>query len=133
MTTVTLQRIEQDTYGMHGALHMDGKQICYTLEEPWRENAPKISCIPPGRYQCSPHSGFKFQDVWKLEGVPGRSAILIHAGNTLDDTEGCILVGLKSIKGGIAQSRDAIKILRDILPDHFTLEVLAPITIRKGE
>lgn len=129
MTTITLQRIEQDGFGMHGALHMDGKQLCYTLEEPWRENMPKISCIPAGTYKCSPHDGFKFQDVWKIEGVPNRSAILIHTGNTLDDTEGCILVGLKSIKGGIAQSRAAMSILREVLPTHFDLEVKSPLTL----
>jgi hypothetical protein len=121
--TFILQRERQDAYGTHGAMFRDGVEVCRTLEEPWRDNQPKVSCIPPGVYKCAPHNGFHFRDVWKVENVPGRSAILIHAGNTLDDTEGCILVGLKSVDTGVALSRLAMNKLREILPDNFILEV----------
>lgn len=64
-----------------------------TLEEPWRDNVQKVSCIPDGEYVCevvhSDHLGF----CVAVNDVPGRSLIRIHAGNTLEDTEGCILVG----------------------------------------
>jgi hypothetical protein len=120
---IVLQRGKEDTHGMRGVLqHMD-KTLCYTLEEPWRDNRKQVSCIPPGTYKCFPHDGAHFKDVWQVLDVPGRSAILIHAGNTLADTQGCILVGLGVSPNGITKSQLALKKLRELLPDRFTLEV----------
>jgi len=121
--TLILQRGRQDLFGTHGVLIYGGRYVCFTLEEPWKDNARKVSCIPEGTYQVVKHTGAKFKDVWRLLDVPGRDAILIHAGNTIKDTEGCILVGLQSMKGGVAQSREAIALLRSILPSTFNLEV----------
>lgn len=120
---VTLVRNYEDSSGTHGELILDRKKLCFTLEEPWRQNKRSISCIPAGLYQCVPHTGNNFKDVWHVTGVMGRDAILIHAGNTLKDTEGCILVGLSRTSNGIGQSQAALKELRDVLPDRFTLEV----------
>ena len=65
----------------------------YTLEEAWRNNQPKVSCIPAGTYRCIPHGWEANTKVskpktWQLTGVPARAAILIHIGNTTKDTEG---------------------------------------------
>lgn len=47
-----------------------------------------------------------------LERVPGRSHILFHAGNTAEDTEGCILLGrgFGRVQGkpAITQSKQAM-------------------------
>lgn len=40
----------------------------------------------------------------RLEGVPHRSGILIHKGNSVKDTLGCILVGNNSFKGHLTHS-----------------------------
>lgn len=78
-----------------GALFVDGRAICLTLEEPWRDNQPNVSCIPVGTYKARMTYSPKFGRVLpELPGVPGRSAIRIHTGNTLADTEGCILLGM---------------------------------------
>lgn len=68
---------------------------CLTLELPWKNNQFKISCIPAGVYKLLPHNSPKFKKCFSISGVPFRSAILIHVGNTIADSEGCILVGRK--------------------------------------
>lgn len=126
---VTLNRGAPSPIGILGTLVFKGETMCYTLEEPWRNNAPADykgeteSCIPEGRYYCVPHNSEKYKNVWRLEGVPNRSAILIHAGNTLKDTEGCILVGMRPAPNGVAESQVALTKLRQRLPAEFWLEV----------
>jgi hypothetical protein len=75
-----------------------------TLEEEWQDNRPNVSCIPTGTYRCARrfyHRG----GYWTFEviGVPGRSAILFHAGNTEEATAGCILLGRRF---GVLVTRD---------------------------
>ena len=124
---VTLKRAAESIEGTFGIMSVAGIPMCVTCEDPWIDNKTNISCIPEGVYKCVPHNGAKYKDVWRLEYVPGRSAILIHAGNTEDDTHGCILVGLTlgelNGKPAILNSRKALDFLRAILPDEFMLEV----------
>lgn len=79
----------------------------YTLENPWKNNQRSISCIPAGTYNVRPFSGARYHDVWKVESVANRDAILIHYGNTEKDTEGCILVGTDV--GTIADDKAVIR------------------------
>lgn len=105
----------------------------YTLEDAWRDNKPNVSCVPEGTYQVKPHgweekTPFKYKQVWQLQRVPGRSAILIHAGNTHQDTEGCILVGLgmqvTQLKSMVSDSRLAVELLRkEIGEREFTIVI----------
>lgn len=124
---VTLMRIAQGPGGTFGVLKIDGIPFCTTCEDPWNNNAVGKSCIPPGEYECVPHSGQHFKDVWQLLDVPGRSAILIHAGNTIDDTQGCILVGngfnMFGQRPGIVNSKDTLQKLRQILPNKFLIKI----------
>ena len=96
-----LTRTETSDQGTFGTLAGEG-QILHTAELPWRQNLQKISCIPPGSYTCRPYSSPRFQNVYEVRNVPGRSAILIHSGNYAgdkaqgyrSDVEGCILLGI---------------------------------------
>ncbi len=125
---LTLKRIAQGEQGTFGVL-IDGQTpLCVTLEDPWKDNQKSISCIPEGIYEVSPHNGRKYKNVWILNDVEDRSAILIHAGNTTDDTRGCILVGQRygelDGKTAILGSRMALNALRADLPDNFSLEII---------
>ncbi len=123
LTYLTLQRGKEELDRTHGVLMNYGELICYTLERTWEDNQPDVSCIPPGTYHCIKHSSEKFPDVWEITGVEGRKAILIHAGNTVADTHGCVLVGLGLMQGGITKSQAALSKLRKMLPGEFMLEI----------
>ncbi|UZP68091.1 DUF5675 family protein [Desulfovibrio mangrovi] len=86
-------RVERSEAGTFGVLIVDGSAFCVTLERPWVDNQQNVSSIPPGDYICkrvqSPSKGNTFE----ITGVPGRSNILIHKGNFIGDSEGCVLVG----------------------------------------
>ena len=123
-----LKRVSNTMDGVFGVL-LDEQTfpLCVTLEESWLNNQRNISCIPEGTYQVRKYSGTRYKEVWKLDNVPNRSAILIHAGNTEYDTQGCILVGRRfgvlSQKRAILDSRSALTALRQTLPDNFILTI----------
>ena len=59
-----------------------------------------------------------------LSAVPARAGILIHPGNSVYDTKGCILPGLDVDDTiGLKSSRPAINRLYDLLPSTTTLLV----------
>lgn len=78
-----------------------------TIEDDWRDNAPRISCIPAGLYTLQRtiyrKHGYETFEVVK---VPDRSRILIHPANTEEDLEGCIGVGLRRGKLRVARDED---------------------------
>ena len=81
-----------------GRLYANEEFICFTLEDPWKENQRRISCIPPGCYKLETKTYGRYHDKYGvpipiLRDVPNRSEILIHPGNYSRDTQGCILVG----------------------------------------
>ncbi len=121
---LTLHRQPSTPAGTFGILAVGNDPLCHTLERPWDDNKPRLSCVPAGLYDCVRHNGSHFQNVWELCGVPGREAILIHPGNSIRDTEGCILVGQECYQNNLLRSRAAIDDLRAKLPDSFTLEII---------
>ena len=74
-----------------GKLYGDGELICSTFELPDRNNNVNVSCIPAGEYPLKMIVSPKYGPCYKVHNVPGRTDILIHTGNTTDDTLGCIL------------------------------------------
>lgn len=127
MTDILLRRLYSTDQGTFGVMSMDGKPICVTCEDPWNNNQQNASCVPLGAYQCHKHTGERFSNVWELQDVPNRSAILIHSGNNIKDTHGCILVGhgFSQLDGlpSITDSLATLNRLRTLLPDDFTLTI----------
>jgi len=74
-----------------GKWYADGELVCSTFELPDRKNAPNVSCIPAGEYPLKMIVSPKYGPCYKVHKVPGRTNILIHKGNTVDDTLGCIM------------------------------------------
>lgn len=78
----------------------------YTLEPGTDANHP---AIPPGVYRLAMGWSPKFnRHVPHVFDVPGRTDIEIHAGNSGDDTQGCIILGLRQTEDTVLESRDAV-------------------------
>jgi len=127
---LTLSR-EYRPYCTMGVITLPSGANVVSLERPWINNRTNISCIPSGVYDCKwlerSYSG-KYKRVWHLSNVEGRTGILIHSGNYVRHSTGCILVGLKrGILGGqeaVLSSRSALNLMRSELEGKdFTLIV----------
>lgn len=97
---ITLKRIAMNGHGAFGVLiyggcgpEGSGVPFALTIERPWLDNQKRLSCIPSGSYVCRRVDSPKFGDTFEVTGVQGRSHILFHTGNVMEDSEGCILVG----------------------------------------
>lgn len=94
-----------------GRLFVDGKFFCNTLEDTVRDlsNEKKVygkTAIPYGKYKVVYNWSPKFgRNLPRLLNVPAFEGILIHPGNTADDSAGCILVGRNTEVGRLTESR----------------------------
>lgn len=121
-----------------------------TIERPWLLNTagkggmPKQSCVPDGLYEVRPHDSDKFPGTYILDSpsvgvyaaaLPanqafGRTAILIHSGNVVDDVIGCIAIGTNHtlwtnpLQHAVLSSQIALKALRDQLGRMTTHQLL---------
>lgn len=125
-------------YVADGGNGREPEYFCDTLEPAWRnllgvelpkeeENRqlgrksgvkaikiPGKTAIPEGRYLLLVTKSLRFKrwlpEVWA---VPKFSGIRIHAGNTVADTQGCILVGRNLRVGEVLDSRIWLRRLID--------------------
>lgn len=93
MKQATLIRLEHGDKETIGVFILDGRIMCFILEDPGNENAPGISRIPEGSYICQRIFSPRFGNTFEIADVPGRDLIRFHWGNTHIDTEGCPLTG----------------------------------------
>jgi len=121
------------THGMllHGMIF-----ICYTLELPWRDNVKGESCIPCGDYKVEWEYSPKFKtSLYELRDVPNRTEIKFHAGNWVNQTDGCILPGLTQAGEAVERSQEALEKMYSITdkPRPFTLSVREAALFIPGE
>lgn len=93
LKVVTIKRIASLPDSMLGVMLDEGIPFCVTLERPWYDNRPEVSCIPEGEYMAKRVVKPKHGECFQIMDVPNRSDILIHKGNFPTDSQGCIIVG----------------------------------------
>ena len=86
-----LQRLKSPSDRTNGILTLPDGQEFDTLERPWKDNQPNVSCIPADHYIFMRDTHGRFQWFRILE-VLGRTNIEFHEGKEPWHSEGCILV-----------------------------------------
>lgn len=131
---LTLKR-QYFSSGTNGILSLDGKEICRTIELPWRGNQRRISCIPEGTYLIRKRYSNKFRWHFELLGVRNRDLILIHPANdALKELNGCIApVSEHSGEGKGTRSRVASDKLKDLVFPYLESGFVIKLTIKKSK
>lgn len=132
MANLLLTRTDTSDQGTFGKLTDEaGEDVAVTCERPDNGNQ-RMGCIPVGKYHVTQfNSPSKGKDFIVL-GVQNRSMIEIHKGNTIKDTEGCILVGLLyghigGVKAVLSSTAALAKMLA-AYPDGFNLQIVEEYT-----
>lgn len=130
-----IRKWKKDTYTI-GQLYVDGVFFSNTIEDKDRGltsamttpqiaiiKKPGITAIPTGTYpitldiQSSKYKKSKTMMAFcnaympRLVNVPGYGGILIHPGNSAEDTEGCIIPGKNDKVGWVSNSITYFKTL----------------------
>lgn len=119
---IVLKRIARKQDYTIGKLYIGGTYFCDTIEDRDRfffgeKKVMHKTAIPCGRYEIeqnvvSPRFGNKepYKSVCngyvpRLKNVPQFDGVLVHCGNSADDSSGCILLGKNKVKGMVLNSR----------------------------
>lgn len=123
-----LVRVTEYNGATCGVLCVNDSPEFVTLEDAWRANEKNISCIPIGRYAVKLTNSPKFGRIWQVMDVPERDHILIHAGNTHKDTQGCILLGTQFGKlngeAAILASKAAFNRFMDLMAGNIEAQLI---------
>ena len=115
---ITVKRIARKPGYTIGKMYIDGVYFCDTLEDTDRDLRQSMrlsdiqrikvmhkTAIPSGVYKMIVNmSPSKKRLLPRLLDVPGYEGVLIHRGNTADDSSGCILVGENKEVGKVINS-----------------------------
>ena len=123
-TTFKIIRDAMNSGPTTGVLYPPDGLSVFTLEDPWKDNEKRVSCIPTGTYRVVMSMSKRFGRVMpELLNVPDRDNIRVHGGNVVADTEGCILVGMeRDDNGNLVHSQRALSYMMGWLWDHLLLD-----------
>jgi hypothetical protein len=127
MQRILVKRLWVDEGITLSKIFVDGKFVCLGLEDPLRASKIKGETgIPAGIYKVGLRHSPKFSPkyghnmLWVM-GVPQYEFILIHPGNTKDDTEGCLLVG-----SSLGVIKDKIAVLASVTAYNTLYKMVLP-------
>lgn len=142
MQLILKRETESDEW-TQGKLYVEGEFICWTLEDQSQEKKVMHETrIPTGTYEIKLRTfgghhekySVKFPTFHKgmlwLQDVPEFKDILIHIGNTDDDSSGCILVGSDFKDGRLISSTVAYEKLYKKVIKAFDAGKKISITIK---
>lgn len=132
----------KDNYTI-GNLYIDDQFFCNTLEDKNRDlnkngrfdnGEMKVygeTCIPFGKYKVTINMSPKFgRELPRLIDVPSFEGVLIHRGNTAEDSAGCILVGENKVTGKVLNStlyeERLVKVIKEAIThgEEVTIEIV---------
>lgn len=125
-----------DTYTI-GKLYVDGVYFADTLEDKVRDynkdgdlldkGETKVfgeTAIPYGEYKIIIGYSPRFKGNYpRIQNVPHFDGILIHSGNTAEDTHGCILVGNNTEKGKVTNSKNTFQRLFKLMENQTDITI----------
>lgn len=113
---------------------ISNKFLCNIIEDKFRGNdlsknkVKDKTAIPEGFYEIKITHSAKYNKMLpEIINVPYFSGIRIHAGNSADDSSGCLICGYNKIVGKVVDSR---KCLKEII-DEIQRYDLCFLTIKK--
>jgi len=87
---IELQRLYRDGW-TDGLIFIQGILLCRSIELRWANNKRNVSCVPEGVYPVAIIQHPKFGECLQINGVKGRSGILVHVANDAQkELRGCI-------------------------------------------
>ena len=87
---IELQRWYRDGW-TDGIIFIKGILLCRCIELRWANNERNVSCVPEGVYPVAIIQHPKFGECLRINGVKGRSGILVHVANDArEELRGCI-------------------------------------------
>ena len=87
---IELQRLYRDGW-TDGEMLINGILVCRSIELRWAKNERNISCVQEGVYPVAIIQHPKFGECLQINGVKGRSGILVHLANDAQkELRGCI-------------------------------------------
>lgn len=124
-----LQRVANLPNGMWGILTLPDHTVVATLEPFGDDKKPEP--IQAGTYIVQLRQSPKFGLTPWICDVPGRQWILIHPGNTVEQTLGCVLPGEDiDVIGKITRSKAAFSRIMDQWSTnkdaHYSIEIIDP-------
>lgn len=135
MINLRLQRLALHDDCTLGALSIGNTPWFFTVERPWLNNAPYVSCIPadmyPWKWVDTGTAGNRNGRGIGILDVPDRDLIRVHVANYASQVQGCVGVGLQRhdfAQGrGVGASGPALDRLMDMLEgEHGMITILNP-------
>ena len=139
MTHIELKTTCKESGWTEGQMYVNGQYFCDTLEPPYKlldcaaDKLPNGTAIPEGNYHIvlSPSQKFRRSMPFLLS-VPFFEGVMIHPGNVVADTRGCILVGKRTGPGVVSDSRTTFGTLMSHLTPILRLGNGVIITITRN-